>query len=323
VKLVLANRGYAQHTTDEGLQLEDGLHAAGWCLAGYGVGDSCVDVPTLLARYTPRVVMVQDVRDWHRDNRWGCFDPRYHFARWERLRDCGAFVATPFKDAGSMPKVQAEFFQRVRPGALVTYYHPDAVREASKGAVSDYAQVRTYHTVDADLVRSIPLDGERRRGIVTGATGVGVYPLRQRVFEGAAALGIDGQGHPGYGNKGCDTARYLRQLAGYKVHVATASRFGFALRKIIESVALGCTPVTDLPAFDVLPEIDEVLVRVPSRISIDDLRGVIDEAERSWDLERALALSAKACAYYDYRVMGARLDAALAEAARGAGYSIP
>jgi hypothetical protein len=45
-------------------------------------------------------------------------------------------------------------------------------------------------------------------------------------------------------------------------HVATASSYHFALRKIIESVACGCTPVTNLPAYDVLPEIDPVLVRI-------------------------------------------------------------
>lgn len=316
-RLVLAMRGYEQHTSSEGLHLEDGLHAAGWCLAGFGVGDNCTDVPTLLARYTPRAVMVQDVRDWHRGNRWGCFDPRYHFARWEALRRCGAFVVTPFKDAGSAPKIQRAFLDTVRPGALITYYHERAVNAASGGYAATWRQIRTYHSIDADMVRALPLDGERRRGIVTGATGVGVYPLRQRVFEGASALGIDGQGHPGYGNKGCDTPRYLRQLAGYKVHVATASRFHFALRKIIESVAVGCVPITNLPAWDALPEIDEALVRVPDSISMDDLRGVIDEAERGWDLDRARHFAERALAFYDYRAAGLRLDAAIQEAARG------
>ena len=245
-KLVLANRGYAAHTTDEGLHLEDGLHAAGWCLAGFGVGDDCTDVPTLLARYTPRAVMVQDVRDWHRANKWGCFDPRYHFQRYEALRKCGAFVATPFKDAGSMPQVQRDFLAAVQPGALITYYHERSVNTASGGYATKWRQI----------------------------------------------------------------------------HVATASRFHFALRKIIESVAVGCVPVTNLPAWDVLPEIDDALVRVPDAISMGDLRGVIDAAERGWDLDRARHFAERALEFYDYRAAGLRLDAAILEAAHGAGYRI-
>ena len=310
-RLVLANRGYALHSTDEGLQLEDGLAHAGWALAGFGVDDGCVDVPTLIERHKPDVMMAQDVRDWHRKNRWGCFDPRYHFERYEVLDKRSAFFVTPLKDAGSIPQVQRDFLAAVRPDALITYYHERAVNQASGGYAAEWRQIRTYHSVDADLVRSIPLDGERRRGIVTGATGVGVYPLRQRAFESIDALGLDGQGHPGYGNAGCDTPRYLRQIAGYKVHVATASRFHFALRKIIESVAVGCAPITNLPAWDVLPEIDEALVRVPDSISTSDLRSVIDEAERAWDLDRARHFAARACDFYDYRAAGLRLDAAI------------
>lgn len=321
-RLVLANRGYAAHTTDEGLHLEDGLAHAGWTLAGFDVGDGCVDVPTLIKRHQPSVVMVQDVRDWHRENRWGCFDSRYHFERYEALQDCGAFVATPFKDAGSAPEVQREFFRTIEPDALITYYHARAVNEASSDYATMWRQIRTYHSIDADLVRSIPLDGDRRRGIVTGATGVGVYPLRQRVFEQSKRLGIDGHGHPGYGAKGCDTPRYLRQLAGYKVHIATASRFHFALRKVIESVAVGCVPITNLPAWDVLPEIDDALVRVSDSITMGDLHGVIDRAERTWDLDRARHFATKACEFYDYRAAGRRLDAAILEAARGAHHRV-
>jgi hypothetical protein len=99
--------------------------------------------------------------------------------------------------------------------------------------------------------------------MVSGAAS-NAYPLRQRVIRDALDLGVDVLRHPGYGNQGPRTPEYMRHLAGYKVHVATASMYGFALRKIIESVAMGCTVVTDLPAYDVLPEIDGALVQGPA-----------------------------------------------------------
>ena len=57
-KLVLANRDYLTHITDEGEQLQSGLAHAGWILAGYGYGDGCTDVSTLIARYKPSIVFV-------------------------------------------------------------------------------------------------------------------------------------------------------------------------------------------------------------------------------------------------------------------------
>ena len=71
--------------------------------------------------------------------------------------------------------------------------------------------------------------------------------------------------HPGYGNPGSQVETYVKALREYRVHLATASKYGFALRKIIESVAIGCTPVTNLPTYDVLPEIDGALKRIPDR----------------------------------------------------------
>ena len=117
----------------------------------------------------------------------------------------------------------------------------------------------------------------------------------------------------GFAAAGGDVGRWFEYLLMIVsvLAVATASRFHFALRKIIESVAVGCAPITNLPAWDVLPEIDEALVRVPDSISTSDLRSVIDEAERAWDLDRARHFAARACDFYDYRAAGLRLDAAI------------
>jgi hypothetical protein len=96
--------------------------------------------------------------------------------------------------------------------------------------------------------------------------------------------------------------------------VATASRYGFALRKIVESVAMGATPITDLPAYDVLPEIDQALVRISPVATLAELKEAIDTAERAWNLDRALYFAESARHFYDYRKIGKRLDRLILEA---------
>jgi hypothetical protein len=313
VKIVLANRdygpatdGWGAHMTDEGQQLQEGLAYAGWILTGAGYGDGCTDVPTLLERYKPTHVFVQDPRDWDTKSA-GCFNRKVCFQRAESLaerHDIKKFL--PLKDAGSVVNYQRDFAKRIGADGLVLYYH-----ERSVGLLSPwcrhYRTTRTYHTVG----QCPPLNlGERKRGLVSGAIGE-VYPLRRTAFHHAGALGINALPHPGYGNRGCCTDAYLALLNGYRVHVATASRYGFALRKIIESVAMGCIPVTDLPHYDQLPVIDEALVRVPPNCSIGTLKAAIDLAESIWSPGRAEALAKKAREYYDWRAMGNRLSGEL------------
>jgi hypothetical protein len=134
-----------------------------------------------------------------------------------------------------------------------------------------------------------------------------VYPLRQLAFANAAQLGLVILCHPGYGNGGSKTQEYLKLLSKYRVHVATASRFGFALRKIIESVAVGCTPVTDLPFYDKLPRIDERLLRIEGDSCVSSLGNAIEAADRNWDLFEVRDAAYEAMAFYDYRASAYRI----------------
>lgn len=319
MNLVLANRGYGPagmscghrfgaHTTNEGAQLQLGLESAGWTLAGYGYDDNCCDVADLIIRHRPSSLFVQDVRDWSPDS-GGCFDKRLAFTSIDALAGRPCFVATVVKDAGTAVEYQRDFCRRICADAIVVYYHPRSVLAQSPW-LSDYPLVRTWHTVDADVAQKIAWPKERKRGLVSGAVS-GVYPLRQLAFNRASSLRIDTLKHPGYAAKGCHTNDYLKTLAGYRVHVATASRYGFALRKIIESVAMGATVVTDLPQYDRLPVIDDALIRVPAGCDEVQLQRAIDRAERAWDEKEARRLSEAALEYYDYRAMGSRLSAAL------------
>lgn len=289
--------------TDEGEQLQAGLRHAGWTLAGYGYDDDCCDVPELLERHKPDVVFVQDARDWDPRSR-GCFDPRVSFTNVGALRLCPAFKVIVVKDAGSVVQYQRDFADAIRADAAIIYYHPRSVLAVAPW-LAGYRLIRTYHSVDTRVIDQIDLTQPRKRCLISGAIS-GVYPLRRDVWRKSHAWDIDRLRHPGYGNAGCVTNDYLRTLAGYKAHVATASRYGFALRKIVESVAVGCTPVTNLPAYDVLPEIDAALIRVPSESG--SVRSAVDAAERDWNFDSAMRYAVKAASFYDWRAAGLRLS---------------
>jgi hypothetical protein len=215
------------------------------------------------------------------------------------------------KDAGGSQDYHRRFCEEVEADAVLTYYHDQSVVPLNPW-ILPYLTIRTFHSIDATLQLHIPRD--RQRAVVSGAMS-NAYPLRKMVALHREALGVELLKHPGYSNKGCHTADYLRQIAQYRVHVATASKFGFALRKIIESVAVCTTPVTNLPAHDVLPGIDKALVRIPANASLDEIRDAIDYADRTWNGEERVHYAAICRNFYDFRATGNALDFAITAAA--------
>lgn len=305
-RLVLANVDYEQHMTDEGEQFQRGLEHAGWTLAGVGYGDGCADVGALLNRHGPEVVVVHDKRDWDPASRIS-FRKDVGFMNMQALVESDVPRGTVIKDAATFSEYQAKWIGELRPNFVVVYYLPRIVVQVAP-YLAGLPIVRTWHTVDAKLLSKIPLDGPRERGVVSGAIDRRTYPTRWTAARFADLLGISILPHAGYGNRGSDTPNYLRRLSGFRVHVATASRFGFALRKIIESVACGCTPVTDLPDDDVLPEIDGALLRIPHGASRITLRDAVARADDEWNLEERAEWARKAREFYDWRAMGTLLD---------------
>lgn len=314
-RIVLANSSYLTHMTDEGWQLQAGLAAHGWELCGPGFADNESDVDRIIARTQPDVVFIQDARDWDRASHGAFRRTDLHFDHVESLashRDI--FKVIVVKDAGSCIDYQHEFAAKVGANAAIVYYHPESVLRYSTW-LHGLPLIRHHHTVDAKAVASAGLAGPRRRAMVSGAMNPRVYPLRTLAVQHANELHLAVLPFPGYGNQRCRTPDYLRELAGFKVHVATASRYGFALRKIVESVACGCTPVTNLPAYDTLPHIDGALIRVPDHANLIYLGETIRRAVESWCFESRMEWSRRALAWYDYRAAGKRLDSAIMEAA--------
>ncbi len=305
--VLLGNLDYRAHMTTEGDQFQEGLRAAGWIVAGAGF-DNLRDIPTILGRYQPHRIVVHDPRDWDPASSIA-FRKDVGFDRLASLRDAAAWKAVVVKDAASSHAYQAKMYRALGADAAVTYYHQTSVWKHGDW-LRAVPLIRTYHSVDADDLAEIPVTSDRRAVVVSGALSK-AYPLRQRVVRDAHVLGVDIIRHPGYGNRGAMTPAYCRQIAGYKVAIATASMYGFALRKIIEAVALGCTVITDLPAYDVLPEIDGALVRVPPTINTPDLANVITQTVARWDFDERIGWAHTARAFYDYRSLGRRLHTAL------------
>lgn len=315
VKVVFANAAYEKHMSNEGLQLEQGLAHHGWLLVGARHQIDMNDAREIINRLKPDIIFIQDPRDLFAENS-GCFDKWTHIYNVDVLRNHPEiFKVVSFKDAATAIDYQRDFAARVGAHALATYYHERSVLAVSAWA-SQYRLLRHYHTVDTDDLNSFPFHTRRKPAIVSGHPSPDVYPLRNTVIRHAIALGVDVKKHFGWTNRGCDTPQYLRIISQYRVHIATCSKYRFALRKIIESVCCGCTTVTNLPKYDVLPVIDECLVRIPDKIDhLGEFRDMIHDLADTWDADRAWYWAQKAREYYDYRADARRLNDLILEAA--------
>jgi hypothetical protein len=308
-KVMLANIDYLSHMTSEGNELQQGLKEAGWTLTGKGF-DDLQDCRQIVDKYEPDIVVVHDRRDWD-ERLMGSFRRDIAFNHLEALHQVPVRIAV-VKDAGSMVQYHKFFAEEIKATALLTYYHERSINMQAPW-MGDYPQIRTYHSVDAQLIKNMSVcytPESRRRGIVTGALSQ-IYPLRWEIQKHCNYLNIHDLPHPGYHNRGHHTQMYLGTLASYKVHIATASLYHFALRKIIESVAMGCIPVTNLPNYDELPEIDGALLRVNDWVNMQDLRSVIDMAEEMWNLgpeEKRRFWVDRCLNFYDFRALGKRLN---------------
>ena len=303
----LAVGSMRRHITDEGWQLFQGLECAGYELTGRCMGWG-VDVPYILTAARPDVIMLQDKREWIGRTAGPGFDERERFVNVEALRDRhDVFKLTVLKDAQHDLAFHRESAEEIGCHAWVTYYHPRIVKHLAP-FVRERHLVRTFHSVDSNIVppfRSSRIGVACLSGAVSGA-----YPLRTRLFEAARAGKLDTTAilqHPGYGRRQCFTPDYMEWLSYHKVAVCTSSVYGYALRKIIEATACGCSVLTDLPADDCLPLIDANLVRIDPDMPTPAVADLLDRMAMVWEPDRQLELSLLANSWYDYRAAGSRL----------------
>lgn len=305
MKVVLGNVDYLQHTSSEGAELQNGLAEAGYKIVGPGY-DNEEDAGAIIKRYRPLRVFVQDVRDWLPSSNIS-FRKDVGYTNLQAIGASGTPAFTVIKDAWGWQKEHSQLIRDIDARAVACYYRLDMVRKVAPWLQRPLRRI--YHSVDREIIGRLLANQRPRKNALVSGMLQPCYPLRIWAFEHAAELGLDTRKHPGYGNAGTDTPRYLEALSGYKVHLATASQWGCAFRKIIESVCCGCTVITNLPESDRLPVIDDALVRISSAIDLPELRDVIADTVAKWKAKDRIELAVEALSFYDYRAAGRRLAA--------------
>jgi len=303
--IALAVESMSRHTTAEGWQIMQGLEHAGYQLCGHDlpINETCVSC--ILGKVSPGVVLVQDKREWDvseknfRDKR-----ARFHNVSILASRP-DLFKLTILKDSHQRADYHRESASEMGVNAWVIYYHPRMVTHLAP-YVRPQHLIRTYHSLNPALVPAYS-PNNRRGALLSGAMS-GAYPFRQFLKKKLGRLPqVEYLAHPGYHRNGCATRDYLMKLSKYKVAICTSSIYGYALRKMIEATACGCVVLTNLPEDEVLPGIDENLVRIPDTKNILEVAQVLQGIYSAYNPERQQELATKAKQFYDYRVLGTKL----------------
>jgi len=303
-RIALAVESMKRHVSDEGWQIMEALEANGYTLYGSRLPNSSTDVEHIVNLESPSTLVIQDIREW--DIPHGSYrdlSAKFHNTSVLKSRP-DIFKVTIVKDAHWMPITYAKASEAMGVHAWIAYYHPSTVCDLAP-YIRPQHLIRTYHTIDPLL---IPVPNTDRDGCLLSGYVHPAYPLRTRLANNLPYLpNTTHLKHPGYNRDGCLTPQFLKTLNQFKVSICTSSMYGYSVRKIIESVACGCRVITDLPAHDVLPEIDANLVRVPSTTSVHEMAEIIELFCETYDFNEQRVYANKAKAYYNYIDMGKRL----------------
>lgn len=310
-KVACAVPSMKTHMSDEGWQLMQALESAGYTLRGYNLGG--VDLRPIIDSLNPGTVVMQDKREWD----WTCNKLAHRYEKFNKVTHLRRehhpeiFKLTIVKDAHQRPEYHSHSAEEIDCHAWIIYYHPRIVTHLARYIRPEHA-IRTYHSIDPALIPK-RLDSLRKGCLLSGAISA-VYPLRRSLFQFSHALHhVDVMFHPGYVNNRCFTPDFLKRLTHYKVAICTSSLLGYSLRKLIEATACGCRVITDLPVDDVLPEIDENLVRVPNKFEsgthlVEYFNDLLNNLYSTYDSDRQKHFADLAKKWYDYRAVGKRLS---------------
>jgi hypothetical protein len=334
--IMLAVESMKDHTTNEGNEIQLALQTGGYRLVGHKIPaqhprnssvlyeQGMTNVWEILNIYSPGVVVVQDKREWlPPPNNFR--DAGAKFIGIEALRaQHSVFKATILKDAHQQPWWHKGSADEIGCHAWIIYYHPEIVTHLAPFVRAEHL-IRTYHSIDPRCVPgydprpniqdnsrcnalfSQRMNNGRDGALLSGALS-GAYPLRQRLAQSISQLPrVTHLIHPGYHRKGTCTPNYLSLLSRFKVSICTASRYGYALRKIIEATACGCMVITDLPCDEVLPNIDGNLIRVHPDSTPAQVAEILSQCYASYNVDRQKHFAEEAVRTYDYRAVGLRL----------------
>lgn len=307
VNLGLAVATMKVHTSDEGWEIFKGLQDTGYTLYGSGLANDLTDITQILTHLHPTTVLMQDKREWDLSGPRDFRDPSSRFTNYYRLGlEPNIFKLTILKDAHQRPEYHRQFMEEIGCHAVVCYYHPKIVQHLAP-YTSNLPLIRTYHTINPEYIPAFNPTNNRKGALLSGAIS-NAYPLRQMLSRNLSSLVLTTHlSHPGYHRRGCHTPQYLQILNQHRIAICTCSNYGYALRKLVEATAAGCIVLTNLPIDDVMPEIDENLVRIPNNITIPELNNIIRDLYSHYNEERQRDFARRAIFRYSYQVECKRL----------------
>ncbi len=303
--IALAVESMKRHTTDEGWQIMQGLEHSGYQLCGYNLPTDNTCTSCILKEHDPGVVVVQDKREWDVTEK----NFRENEARFYNVhllaKRADIFKLTILKDAHQRDEYHRQSAAEMGVHAWITYYHPKMVCHLAP-YVRPQHLIRTYHSLDRELVPAYT--HEQRRGALLSGAMSGAYPWRMFLKKKLGKLPqVTHLSHPGYHMNGTATPKFLKQLGSYRVAICTSSIYGYVLRKMIEATACGCIVLTDLPEDEILPGIDENIIRIAPTRNVTAVSQMLSQLYKNYDPDKQKALADKAKQMYDYRVLGAKL----------------
>lgn len=308
-KIMLATETMAHLMSSEGHQLQRGLECNGYSLWGPKLPNGESDTRRILDQTNPSTVVVQDKREWD-PVMGGCFDKTVAFTNTSMLAERpDIFKVTICRDAHQNPDYHCQAHAEIGCHAWIICYHPDTICKLAPWLRREHL-IRTYQSIDSNEIPSFVPPSGRKGAVLSGALSNHIYPLRTRLAQAIARERMPNTEyliHPGYHACGSTSVAYLQSLSRFKVSICTASIYGYALRKLIESTACGNVVITDLPQADRLPGIDGNLVRVSPEATVAELRDVVQQAVADYDPERQREYARRACDYYHYTTLYAKL----------------
>lgn len=318
-RIALAVESMKRHMTDEGWQIMAGLEHGGYELYGLDLPNPETDVDKILER-DPHIVVVQDKREWEGLTANRSRNPAMRFNNIGSLLDRNeVFKLTILKDAQNDGPYHCESAKEIGCHAWLVYYHPKIVCGVAP-YVRERDCIRIYHTVDSSVIP--PFDPSRKQDALLSGALSRAYPLRNRLMRSKSCIPkMAWMKHPGYGCGVCHTPKYLETLSKFKVVICTCSRYGYALRRLIEATACGCMVITDLPVEDKLPLIDGNFHRIPHTATTLVVKRAIDRCLSTYNPDIQHYYAKSAMDYYDYKVAGIRLAKEIEERRKNYGSS--
>jgi len=311
---------FDQYASDTVHLLQRGLELQGYKLFGRGFFSPAdrdnTDIRAVCETEQPEIVFCQAANTWMPGARQATGEvPGANFTNYEWLgRHPDIYRVTQYADPRShQDKHRLWQTEQFRPHAILVRYDPSDIIKHNPW-IERSRLVRIHHSVTREYVGVIRV----RSGcaILCGCLHSGIYPMRARLHREITSSGDTDRftlrPHHRWAHEGGSAVPdFMKALAHHRVCIVCTSAYRWPLKKHYEATAAGCAVITNLPASEQVPVIEENLTRVPSDISLRDLTTLVCKLSREWDLERQRDLSRRTVERYDYRAEAARMAAVL------------